>query len=211
MASSIVHLAITNEIIKRADFSNPDRLRLGAIIPDNGPKEQTHLKVLVLDGTRKTFDIEGFMERFGKLILNDDFYMGYYLHLAQDLYHRDFCFNAKGWDPRADRAVERLHRDYRITNWYIVNKYGLTRDMLVPADLNKEPIMELWDFNSREMTDEVKGQFCQVDYDDTFFFTTDMADEMIGKEVEFCLEELNKIRNGEPGIDSIFWSWPRRQ
>lgn len=36
MASSIVHLAITNELIKRYSFSDVNRLKYGAVIVDAG-------------------------------------------------------------------------------------------------------------------------------------------------------------------------------
>ncbi len=36
MASSIIHLAITSELTKHYDFSNIDRLKFGAILPDAG-------------------------------------------------------------------------------------------------------------------------------------------------------------------------------
>lgn len=40
MASSMIHLAITEAMIKQADFQNFKRLRLGAILPDGAVGEQ---------------------------------------------------------------------------------------------------------------------------------------------------------------------------
>ena len=36
MASSIIHLAITNELIKRLSFTDANRLKFGAVVVDAG-------------------------------------------------------------------------------------------------------------------------------------------------------------------------------
>ena len=44
MASSMIHLAITEAMIKQADFQDFKRLRLGAILPDGAVRGNSHLK-----------------------------------------------------------------------------------------------------------------------------------------------------------------------
>jgi hypothetical protein len=36
-----------------------------------------------------------------------------------------------------------------------------------------------------------------------------MSDEFIEETVEFCTEEVKKIRNGERGIDMLTYAWKR--
>ena len=84
MASSIIHLAVTNELIKRYSFRNINRLKFGVVVVDAGYNGNSHLKINVLDGLKKTYDFDSFRQLFGSKMREDDFYLGYYLHLVQD-------------------------------------------------------------------------------------------------------------------------------
>ncbi|MBQ7925133.1 MAG: hypothetical protein IJ335_02450, partial [Lachnospiraceae bacterium] len=90
MASSIVHLAITNELIKRYSFRDVHRLKYGSVIVDAGYNGNSHLKINVFDGQKKTYDFDSFRQMFGEKMREDDFYLGYYLHLVQDVLYRRF-------------------------------------------------------------------------------------------------------------------------
>ena len=59
----------------------------------------------------------------------DDFYLGYYLHLVQDVLYRRFVYDKYHWNPMIPGNVERLHRDYAIVNGYIIKKYNLVNDL----------------------------------------------------------------------------------
>ena len=87
MASSIVHLAITNELIKTHEFNNISRLKLGSVLPDAGEKDLGHLKIKIPETNKRTYtyDFERFREKFQNLLKTDDLYLGYYLHLIQDI------------------------------------------------------------------------------------------------------------------------------
>ena len=143
MASSIIHLAITNELVKRLSFTDANRLKFGAVVVDAGvggnKYGNAHMKVNVQDGTKKTYDFDRYREMFGARMLKDDLYLGYYLHLVQDM-----------------------------------SSYFLPMD--------EEPI---------------------------FFFTKEMSDEFIEEAMEFCVDEVKKIRNGERGIDMLMYAWKR--
>lgn len=44
MASSMIHLAITQCMTKEIEFNNLDRIRLGSILPDGAISGNSHLK-----------------------------------------------------------------------------------------------------------------------------------------------------------------------
>ena len=48
-----------------------------------------------------------------------------------------------------------------------------------------------------------------VEDEPVFFFTKEMSDEFISEAVEFCAEEVMKLRNGERGIDMLAYAWNR--
>lgn len=207
MASSIIHLAITNELMKHIKFENEERLKLGAILPDAADNSyKSHFKVLICGNCKKTYDLEEYRTRFGKQMREDNLYLGYYLHLLQDILFRGFVYNGYKWNPLIPGNIERLHRDYAISNYYVICKYGLDSNFIIPENINQQ-INNLGKFDAVSLVNNVKESFEPVDYNDTFFFTTDMADEYIKRATKFCLEELKKIEVSETGIDSYEWAW----
>ncbi len=56
---------------------------------------------------------------------------------------------------------------------------------------------------------DMASYFSPVDDEPIFFFTKEMSDEFIGEAVEFCAEEVKKLRDGKPGIDMLTYAWNR--
>ena len=48
-----------------------------------------------------------------------------------------------------------------------------------------------------------------MDEEPIFFFTKEMSDEFITEAVEYCAKEVEKLRNGEEGIDMFEYAWNR--
>ncbi len=211
MASSIVHLAITNELTKKNVFNDPARLKFGAVVVDAGVGGNqfgnTHMKVFVEDGKKKTYDLDRYREIFGERMLTDDLYMGYYLHLVQDSLYRHYVYDIHHWNPRIPGNVERLHKDYEILNRYIIDKYRLINDLTVPEGFEKEDINRLGDFDTDELLRNMNKFFSPVDEEPFFFFTREMSDEFIEEAVELCTDEVRKLRNGEQGLDMLKFAW----
>jgi hypothetical protein len=213
MASSIVHLAITNELTKRLSFSYTNRLKFGAVVVDadiGGNKYGTaHMKVNVLDGKMKTYDFDRYREMFGERMLQDDLYMGYYLHLVQDSLYRHYVYDRYHWNPTIPGNMEHLHKDYQIVNQYIINKYQLKNDLSVPEGFEDEALNQISSFDTEGLMKDMSSYFLPVEEEPIFFFTKEMSDEFIGEAVEYCENEVKKLRVGEPGIDMLSYAWRR--
>ena len=189
MAASMVHLAITEAIAKSIKAKDINRLRIGSILPDGAIGGNSHLRKKFEDGF-KTFDIETFRETFGDKMREDDLYLGYYLHLVQDIIYRKFIYEIYGWNPYIEGNVDRLHHDYAILNSYIARKFGLTPESIAPIDLTGEPLEQLAQFDINELVERVRGQFIPVEDDGIFFFTRKMVDEYIARAIKESLEEI---------------------
>ena len=209
MASSIIHLAITEKATNNLKIKDPYRLRLGAVLPDGTVHGNGHMKIRICDATRSTYDLESFRERFGGKMKEDDLYLGYYLHLIQDIIFRRFVYSVYHWDPLPPGNVERLYRDYTITNEHVIQTHGLEQSMLRYLDLSGEPILSLGEFDVRELVDRIHKQFVPVEDTGIFFFTRKMADEFIEMASALCREELQALANGKPCMSSTEWSWER--
>ena len=211
MASSIVHLAITTELARRVSFSDENRLKFGSVVVDAGvggnETGNAHMKVHVLDGQKKTYDFDRFREMFGERMLSDDLYMGYYLHLVQDALYRHYVYDIHHWNPRIPGNVERLHRDYQIVNPYIINKYQLKNDLVVPADFDKEDLTTICSFDTARLLKDLEYFFTPTEDGDIYFFTREMTDEFISEALAYCEREVDKVRKGEKGIDMLDYAW----
>ena len=143
MASSIVHYAITCELIKKRHFNNPGRLKLGSVLADAGYNGNSHMKISVAGGHKKTYDFEGYRKMYGGLMKKDDMYLGYYLHLVQDVIYRHFMYDKYHWNPMIPGNAENLHNDYAIGNSYVIQKYNLINELIIPTDFDKESINQI--------------------------------------------------------------------
>ena len=210
MASIIIHLAVTNELTKRHEFKDIDRLKFGAILPDAGDGKISHLKKSVCGQSKKTYDFERFRAEFGELMKTDDLYLGYYLHLVQDICYRHFVYGRYSWDPSIPGNVEKLHKDYSIINNYVVLKYHLRNDVTVPSDFANEAINGICPFNTDWLVAVMAEYFKPASEDEIFFFTREMADEYIAEAVVGCLLELKAFEAGTGMIESIHTAWDNK-
>ena len=210
MASSIIHLAVTEELMKRRGFQNPARLKLGCILPDYGLDGNSHLHVRTWGLNKKTYDFDELWSRFGELIRKDDLYLGYYLHLVQDICYRHFVYDKYHWNPFAAGHMEKLHMDYRIGNSYVIRKYRLENDIVIPGGLDQEPLNALCRFDSERLLNAMNEYFLQDVDGEIFFFTKEMTDEYITLAVEFCLAELDRMDRESGLMDAYENAWFNR-
>ena len=213
MASGIVHMAIASELAGKVSFSDMNRLKLGEVLPDfstvGNIMGNSHLKIKVMDGKKSSYDFDRFRVLFGERMLKDDLYLGYYLHLVQDILYRHYVYDRHGWNPTIPGNVERLHNDYRIVNWYVISKYGLKNDLVIPEDFGREELNQICSIDTQGMMEDMKRFFQPVEEEPIFFFTKEMTDEFIAEAVVFCEKEVEKLRRGEPGIDMTEYGWSR--
>lgn len=210
MSSRIVHLAIAGEINKIHPLPEPERFSLGSILPDACPDKKAHYRKLLAEGTRRTLDLSGFRGLYGDRLLSDSLYLGYYLHLLQDILFRNEIYEVVGFDPRPAGNIPQLHLDYRLTNRYVINKYGLTNRVRVPAGLEAEPLWKEWQFALTPFLEELARDFRDTPRGTPKYFTEAVADRLIHRSVRLCLQELEALRNETGFFDEERSSWSVR-
>ncbi len=214
MASRIMHMAVSEIIAEKWKIKDRSRLLLGAVLPDvfkeGDTSHSSHLKICIRGGGWVTYDLGRFKEGYGELMAEDSLYLGYYLHLVQDLVYRDFVYNEHHWDPTAAGNIERLHNDYRLINSYIIKKYGLQNELFIPDDFQKESINALYPFEMRHLYNDLKSDFTASTDGDIFFFTKGMADSFIQRACHICDKELQAWRKGKNFVDAYDWAWKKR-
>ena len=198
MASRIMHLAIADGIVKETNIQDINRFNLGIILPDaysSGINTAvSHFKTKILGGTKITYKLEYFRDTYNTEILEDDLYLGYYIHLIQDILYRDFVYDKYKWDPMPEGNVEKLHNDYRLLNTYIIEKYGISNELHIPEEIKKERLFHIYPFDLQQLDKSFQSDFKPYREGKEFFFTTNMVDEYIEKTMSKCVMEINALR-----------------
>lgn len=209
MASRVLHLAVLEELMKDIPVKDINRFRFGGILPDaynpNMPKSDSHLKIYVCGKSKKTYDLDGYLSLYGGE-MDDDLYIGYYLHLIQDLVFRELVYDKYQWNPVIPGNVERLHNDYRLINAYVIKKYGVKNDIQMISGLKNEKIYSLYPFEAEAFLNDMAGDF-QEETGESFFFTEAMADEFVTLATENCRKELQALKVGKHYVDAYERSW----
>lgn len=211
MASRIMHLAVAKKLLEEYYVKDVNRFQVGVILPDvyNSPieKDNSHFKETVCEGTKRTYNLTKFRELFGEKMRTDDLYLGYYMHLIQDLVYRQFVYKEHHWNPKLPGNVDRLHNDYALLNTYVVSRYQLTDDIQVPHGFAEEVLNQTFRFDLERFLHEMKQDFEPYDKGEIFFFTEEMADTFIEMAVAVCRKELKAFLSGSALLDEMEYIW----
>ncbi len=208
MASRIIHYAISK---MTADFKKPqdlDRFIFGAMLPDAhiaNDKSISHLKLSV--PPLRTYDLDAFRKIFKNELLTDDLYRGYYLHLIQDIYFRDFMYNKHHWSAAPYGNIAKLHRDYTCLNSYIIEKYSLKNTLTVPNSFDGERIKSICQFDTKKLLVDLEQDFESVSDGIPILFTPEMADDYIAIAAEHSALELVALDKGAFHTDMYKMAW----
>ena len=124
MASSIIHICVANEVNKKVNKKKQDIL-IGSIAPDiskhiGKTKKESHF----LDNIDEDLpNLDRFLKKY-KNNLNNDFVLGYYIHLYTDyLWIKHFLpeFYNGEYIYKLDGSIEKINEDEKI--YYIYNDY----------------------------------------------------------------------------------------
>ena len=213
MAQRTIHYLLGEELIALG-VRDAARFRVGNLLPDAiedlAFRNLTHYQEETTIGgaLRRFSDFERFRREFAPLVETDGLYLGYYMHLVEDVCYRIF-WNRVRFAPRdmtrADVAV--LHNDYHLLNRYIVRRYGIRDELVMPGDFAREAVNRIYPFLLREFLDEMRGDFTEDPRGTTHYLTEALLEEFLAEARETCREALRRILAGEKPLDPRELSW----
>ncbi|MBS5653405.1 MAG: hypothetical protein KHW49_07570, partial [Eubacterium sp.] len=136
-------------------------------------------------------------------------YLGYYMHLVEDVFYRQFIHRDEFRVPRGQEEVSMLHNDYHILNSYIVSKYNCQNILQEKINLDSEKIMEIVEFRIEGFLRDFAGDFSDKTQGETVFVTEKMLDQFIEEYVPVMLEELRTVKNGNSTLVAKDYKWKR--
>ncbi len=209
MASIIIHMAVTVNVLDLCGIETQrDEYLLGTILPDYVFQDNHHYKDLM--GERKFFNLTRFRTEHGDKLC-DPVYMGYYLHLVQDMVFRDFMYNTHGFSPAERKNVLKLYGDYQRLNGHLACKYSIPVGILKNMDVVPSGRYSDFTLNKPELEEETeKYHNINICPEGAYsFFTPEMADEYIKLATTACIHELSALKGEKEHIDEFDYSWIR--
>ena len=209
MAQRTIHYLFGERIFHQVKLTDKKRFLLGSILPDAiepAFRNASHFKVKT--ETHKYFDFEAFRNQYFDLMLHDDLYLGYYLHLVEDAFYRAFFYSDRFTMPRTREEVPILHNDYHILNSYIVQKYNIHNILGNSFSLENEPLCDIAPFLIDEFLCEMAYDFTEQTEGNTVFLTESMLDEYVGAYIPLAIEEVKSIKSGYSSLIAADYAWP---
>ena len=211
MASRTVHYALAILISKKIKIENIDRFIAGELLPDaiehnNENHAKTHFKI-TYNVDKKLIDTKSFLEEYKDLILKDELYLGYYLHLIQDAVYRKFLYFGEGFVNKRDGTfVKEIHNDYALLNEYLIQKYDLKT---IDNPINLGEICSIYDYRFSDLLNELEHDFIGRGTGNTVHLTEEIIDRYINMCVDICCDEINSIRKNKSKFEYLSYAWSR--
>ncbi len=208
MASSLIHVAVCNELNKKLK-RNSKQILVGTIAPDisklvGESKQYTHF----LDRNDGIPNLTRFLNKYISY-LNDDFVLGYYIHLYTDyLWFKYFIpevyDESKNLIRKIDGTVVNCHghmaeiyiyNDYTNINEQLVKKYKIDLDFLYDEklefnDIIREAHMDKINLIINKAKEIYEGSKVRREY----VFDMENIDNFINLSVKLILADLKEMK-----------------
>ena len=207
MASRLLHLAAAECILQELPIGDENRFRFGSVIPDAGERVSAHFRISVDNGARRTMALTLFRERFAGH-MDDPLYLGYYLHLVQDIVLRKIFYLDRGWHPDSPEKIARLYADYRILNAWAIEKFSLRTEPTAPEHFAAELLFAVSEFRTEEFLATLHEDFqTPPPPGECMYFTKPIAEEFLRAAVPLCQREAAALRTGGSIVNEYALSW----
>lgn len=206
MASSIIHICVANEINKNIKKNNTDIL-IGSIAPDiskyiGKTKKESHF----LDDVNNNIpNIDKFLNKY-KNNLNDDFVLGYYIHLYTDylwikyflpeFYNDEYIYKLDGSVKKIsqEEKVKYIYNDYTNLNICLIDEYNLDLKIFYNEIPNFKNIIKEIPMNNINLIVEKAGLIIKnAKENETYYlFDKDIINKFINFSVDIILQDLKE-------------------
>lgn len=214
MASRIIHLVISKKLLHEIDIKRSNRFRIGSILPDAIVKTKqnhayTHYKINIDDDTKKMMDFDLYYKQFKEQRENDELYLGYLFYLISDGIYRAYIERIKF--ERTDESKSELHNDYTILNRYLIDKYSLYNDLLLPEEFQNEQINRIYPFKGTEILNELSCDFDLVAKGSTIHLTENLIEKYIDEAVAYCNDVYISMSKSDFLLNPREFAWIRNK
>lgn len=205
MASSMIHIAVANEINKKIN-RDKSKLLIGTIAPDiskliGETKEKTHFQ----DRNDNIPNLDKFLDKY-KENLNDDFVLGYYIHLITDyLWYKYFMteienknmitkLNGQIVKCNGQMFTQYVYNDYTDLNIKLIDKYNLDLKIFYNNIPNLENIIKEIPMDKISIIVNKTGEIIENSKESkNFVFNIENVEQFIQTSTELILGKLKEL------------------
>lgn len=205
MASSMIHIAVANEINKKIN-RDKSKLLIGTIAPDiskliGETKEKAHFQ----DRNDNIPNLDKFLDKY-KENLNDDFVLGYYIHLITDyLWYKYFMteienknmitkLNGQIVKCNGQMFTQYVYNDYTDLNIKLIDKYNLDLKIFYNNIPNLENIIKEIPMDKISIIVNKTGEIIENSKESkNFVFNIENVEQFIQTSTELILGKLKEL------------------
>ena len=214
MAQRTIHYLI-GEMLLQDQKLYKERFRIGNILPDaySDMKLRSHIHYVRKETDKagnviRYCDYEAFRREFENNINFDALYIGYYMHLIEDACFRVFWKNLGFQDAiKSTEDISFLHQDYHLLNHYIVNKYKIKNDLVMPDDFQNERINEIYPFELEGFLQDMATDFTEHPEGCPRFLTGARLDAFVEEYFPICKAALQGLLRNEEYLSPYELTW----
>ena len=208
MAQRMIHYAIAKKVIEKGLIIDKERFIIGSLIPDShnhNKEERKKTHFMLIENNRKTYDFDTFFEKYKKEILNDDLYLGYYIHLVTDAVYRVFLYHKKGLNQKRKEPdfINKIYHDYHALNKIIIKEYELEK---IKIDVSQIP--NEWNLTTLDnLENEISSDFQDQLQEPFNYFSYELLKEVMDFIIDVVVKEVENVRkNKRSGLDiNDYW------
>lgn len=201
MASRMMHYAISINLAKELNIKDFNSFAIGNLAPDMiGEKHLDYLKSHFINtceqGCSNAINWVKFIEKYGHKSIDNDFTLGYFVHLISDAYWSDFIqskyLSEYPAEIQADN-LEQSYRDMKKCNIPLIQYYAMEY-ALAKVEIPKIEEIDLSYFE--EVICALKNDFVNSENSEVHFeiFKFDDIVEYIEKVTKKCIVEVQKLK-----------------
>lgn len=207
MASSVIHMAVASEINKKLKRDS-SKLLIGTIAPDISKLvgQNKSISHFFVSKEVRLPDMEKFLDKY-RNNLDDDFVMGYYIHLYTDYlwfkYFLDdfsYCNIINAVDGSVVRLIDKkmyveyIYNDYTNINIKLIDKYNLVLDVFYEELPIIDYIIEEIPMDKLSVVVDNAGRIiANSKSSKPYFFDIDNVEKFISLAVELILSDIEKL------------------
>ena len=205
MASYVIHIAVAQEINKALN-KDKRKLLLGSIAPDLSKLiGETKVKSHFLDSEHDLIPkLDRFLNQYQEY-LNDDFVLGYYIHLYTDYlwfkyftpkFYKDNTLklaNGKVIKATNDIKLNYLYKDYSILNNKVIERYNINIKDFNIENIEITDIIKEINIKKIDILIEKTKSFIKEDInEEPNVITIEKIEEFINETVDIVLKDIIK-------------------
>lgn len=216
MAQRTIHMLFGTLLLDKIELFDKNRFLIGSILPDAyiNPTDRkvAHFIKYISNENCLYFDFKDFLERFQNKIMDDDLYLGFYVHLVEDAFYRYFLYYEKQFIKKITRyELDMLHNDYHILNSYIVRKYVLPSHLDLPKAFENELLNEITEFDIKTLVSDYENDVVELYDEKPVLLSEAMLEEFVLKYIDILADELRSVRNGRSKLNVLDYKWENKR